>query len=168
MPEPQADDPRRLLGDPPTDVQVTVVPGPRQFTVRTCLARIPAPGARLVIAIMVLGTAIAALAAHTLLGGQRESARSADSQTRAAGPAGVAAAYGYPLSCLAVTIAPHDPRYARADYNRAVPCGRYGGYGTAIFHRVDGVWVRALDATSYACPVRSLPTVVQVELAVCP
>jgi hypothetical protein len=86
---------------------------------------------------------------------------------RAPGPVGVAAAYGYPLRCLSVTIAPHDPRFARADFDHIVPCGSYTGYTTAIFGRVHGAWVPLLEATSFSCPVRSLPEQVQVELGVC-
>jgi hypothetical protein len=90
-----------------------------------------------------------------------------DARARATGPAGVAAAYGYPLECLSVAIAVHDPRFARADFDHAVPCGRYAGEVTAIFRRVDGAWMPVLEATSYPCPVRSLPEPVQVELGVC-
>jgi hypothetical protein len=135
---------------------------------RNRIAHLPIPDARTVIAIGVLAMAIAALVVHASLTVRGGSGRRVDSQARAAGPAGVAAAYGYPLRCLAVTIAPHDPRYARADFDRAVRCGRYDGYATAIFHRVDGAWVRALDSSSYSCPVPSLPSAVQADLAICP
>jgi hypothetical protein len=87
---------------------------------------------------------------------------------RESGPAGVAAAYGYPPRCLSVTIAPADPSYARADYNRVSACGRYDGTVTAIFHRVDGEWRPVLDAIGYSCPIASLSRAVASELAVCP
>lgn len=87
---------------------------------------------------------------------------------RESGAAGVASAYGYPPRCLSVTIAPADPSYARADYNRVSACGRYDGTVTAIFHRVDGEWRPVLDATGYACPIASLSRAVASELAVCP
>jgi hypothetical protein len=87
---------------------------------------------------------------------------------REPGPAGVAAAYGYPLPCLSVTIAPSDRAYARADYNRASACGRYDGTVTAIFHRVDGEWRIVLDATGYSCPIAALSRAVATELDVCP
>jgi hypothetical protein len=61
----------------------------------------------------------------------------------------------------------NDPTYARADFNRASPCGRYDGIATAIFHRAEGVWRPALVAAEYSCPVRSLPRAVQVGLGVC-
>ena len=84
------------------------------------------------------------------------------------GPAGVAAAYGYPLRCLTVTIAPGNRSYARADYNRVSACGRYDGTVTAIFHRLAGEWRPVLDATGYSCPIAVLPRAVATELDVCP
>ena len=122
---------------------------------------------------MVAGAVVAAVAAVVLVigpwGGDhpRASSRDARARARAPGPAGVAAAYGYPLRCLSVAIALHDPRFARADFDHAVPCGRYTGFVTAIFRRAEGQWVPVLKATNYPCPVRSLPIPVQVELGVC-
>ncbi len=96
------------------------------------------------------------------------SLRVSPAAAREPGPAGVAAAYGYPPRCLSVTIAPGDPSYARADYNRVSACGRYDGTVTAIFHRVGGEWRPVLDATGYSCPIPSLPRAVTSELDVCP
>lgn len=84
------------------------------------------------------------------------------------GPAGVAAAYGYPSRCLSVTIPLHDPTFARADFNRAAPCGRYGGDPTAIFHWTGGAWRPVLDAVAYRCPVAAVPPAVEAALEVCP
>lgn len=112
-------------------------------------------------------TIVAVLLATGSLGGDHSRVGPRDARARAPGPIGVAAAYGYPLRCLSVAIALHDPRFARADFDHAVPCGRYAGDPTAIFRRVDGAWTPVLDATSYPCPVRSLPVQVQVELGVC-
>jgi hypothetical protein len=39
---------------------------------------------------------------------------------------------------------------------------------TAIFYRTDGAWLPVLDATSYSCPVGTLPIAVQKGLGVCP
>ncbi len=86
---------------------------------------------------------------------------------RESGAAGVAAAYGYPLRCLSVTILATDRTYARADFNHVSASGRYTGYPTAIFHRVGGAWRTILDAVEYVCPLRSLPAAVQTELGVC-
>jgi hypothetical protein len=84
-----------------------------------------------------------------------------------AGPAGVAAAYGYPLRCLTITFAAGDTDFARADFNHNSPCGRFHGYVTAIFHREGGAWRTVLDAADYQCAVAALPASVQVELGVC-
>ena len=70
--------------------------------------------------------------------------------------------------CLTITIAPDDPAYARADFNRAVPCGRYAGYATAIFHRVRGAWLPVLYSLHYSCPAAGVPPALQAELGVCP
>jgi hypothetical protein len=83
-----------------------------------------------------------------------------------AGPAGVAAAYRYPLACLSVTIAAADPAYAAARLDRASPCWRFGAYGAVIFHRVAGAWA-VLPATSGAnCATSSIPAVVRAQLGV--
>lgn len=86
---------------------------------------------------------------------------------RDSGPAGVAAAYGYPLSCLSITILRTDRTYARADFNHLTPCGRYTGYPTAIFHYHQGRWRTVLDVIAYTCPVDWLPPGVQTGLGVC-
>lgn len=83
-------------------------------------------------------------------------------------PLGVAAAYGYPLRCLTVTILASDRAYARADFNHLSPCGGFTGYPTAIFHYVSGAWRTVLKAIGYLCPVDALPAAVQAELGVCP
>jgi hypothetical protein len=117
---------------------------------------------------VVLGAAATAavVAAVSLTGGGAYAVREAGA-ARDRGPAGVAAAYGYPLRCLSVTILLHDPRFARADFDRALQCGQFTGDPTAIFERVHGWWRPLLDAVAYSCPVRSMPPQVQTELAVC-
>ncbi len=85
----------------------------------------------------------------------------------AAGAAGVAAAYRYPLACLTVTLAVSEPAYASARLDRASPCWRYGAYTTAVFHRVGGVWRLILDAPSDSCPVAALAPAVQAQLGIC-
>jgi hypothetical protein len=56
------------------------------------------------------------------------------------GPAGVAAAYGYPLGCLRVTISPANPASARAEFDRGGSCGYVSGFATAVFRRFGGEW----------------------------
>lgn len=97
-----------------------------------------------------------------------QATRGKTTPARAPGAAGVAAAYRYPLNCLNVTLAAGDRDYALARLDRASPCWRYGVFDDAIFHRVGGVWRLVLDAPGYRCPMRSLPSVVQLGLGLCP
>ncbi|MGO9976981.1 MAG: hypothetical protein ACLP01_30110 [Solirubrobacteraceae bacterium] len=145
------------------EVRVEAGSGPR--TARRWMAA--ARGAARPRVLVGAGVAVTCLAAIAigLVSGDRTTAPVA--QSRRAGAEGVAAAYGYPSSCLSVTIAADDPAYARADFDRARPCGRYGGDPTAIFRRIDGAWRPVLDAVTYSCPVPSLPPAVQVDLDVC-
>jgi hypothetical protein len=139
-------------------VQITVSAPPRgEFRIT---------GGRLVIASGVVLAALVLLAITQLGGGHRPTPVSRVG-ARAAGPPGVAAAYGNPLRCLIVSLAPHDPRFARADFNRSVSCGQYRGYSTAIFRRTGGMWKAVVEAISYACPVPALPAQVAEELGVC-
>jgi|SRR6516162_710708 hypothetical protein len=145
-------------GEAPHVVRITVsAPPRREFRIA---------GRRLAIACGVVLAAVALLAITQLGGGHRPT-RVARVGAGAAGPAGVAAAYGNPLRCLIVSLAPHDPRFARADFNRSVACGQYRGYATAIFRRTGGMWVAVVEAISYSCPVPSLPAQVAEELGVC-
>jgi hypothetical protein len=156
------------LTQTPSSVQVTVLPGPRGRG-RLRIRRTSIIAHVLVIAgVVLLVVTIAAIAAGAL-GGERASEPPEPSAlARNPGPAGVAAAYGYPLRCLSVTISTKDPAYARADFDRNTQCGRFHLYVTAIFRRVDGAWRRALVSVGYSCPVASLPRTVQAQLAVCP
>ena len=153
-----------LTGEPPVDIAVTVLSPPPRPTARERIGSIKAPR-RALVGLGAAATA-AVLAALSLTGGGGGPIREA-SAARQRGPAGVAAAYGYPLRCLSVTIPLHDPRFARADFDRALQCGQFTGDPTAIFKRVQGWWRPLLDAVAYSCPVRSMPPRVQTELAVC-
>ncbi len=120
-------------------------------------------------AVVALALLVAFLATAVTLAGDRDRGRRVLSATaRESGPEGVAAAYGYPLRCLSITIVGTGQRYARADFNHMSPCGRFTGYSTAIFLRVMGAWRPVLEAVDYACPVTSLPVDAQTELGVCP
>ena len=120
------------------------------------------------IAVFLLVVAATGGVVAAVPGGQRHPGARGTALPSERGPLGVAAAYGYPLRCLTITIAGSDPTYARADFDRTTPCGRYDGYATAIFHRVERRWRPVLNALSYTCPVASLPGPVQAELGVCP
>jgi hypothetical protein len=90
-----------------------------------------------------------------------------EAELRSPGPAGVAAAFHYPLACLSVTMLSTHPAYATAQLDRASPCWRYGVYVTAIFRRTGGEWRLMLEADSDSCPKLSLPPTVRRQLAAC-
>ena len=156
------------LAGQPSSVQVTVVPEiDREPRLRRLAGRAPARR-YLSAGLAVAAAAVATVGTAVSEGGRSHAARSAGVPgARIDGPAGVAAAYQYPLGCLSVTVDAADRAYARAWLDRASPCWRYGAYVTAIFHRVDGTWQIILNTTTYSCPVASLPAVVQAQLSVC-
>lgn len=94
------------------------------------------------------------------------SARSSDPVT-APGPAGVAAAYGYPLGCMSVKIPAADRTYARADLSHAAGCAGITGYAPAIFHYATGRWRLVPDAIGYMCNRESVPAAVDQALELC-
>jgi hypothetical protein len=145
-------------------VEITVVPEPgaRQHRA-TAVHWLSLRRAAAVLVLVAAGLATAL----TLAGAAGRPRHPANDLARAPGPAGVAAAYGYPLACLSITILATDHSYARADFNHASPCGRFVGFSTAIFHRATGRWHRVLEAVSYTCPVASMPIAVQTRLGVC-
>ncbi len=139
-------------GTPPSDVRITIVAGPAAHRFKRARATRGIVG--------LVGLAVAgAVLAMVLAGSHAAPKRGAPT---------VAAAYGYPPGCLAISFARSDPSYARADFDHANACGRFSGYATAIFHRAGGGWRPALLELSYTCPVASLPRTVQAELGVCP
>lgn len=160
---------RGWQADPPSEVRVTVLPGPRGDSTRARASRIRVvPNRRVLAGLVVVCAGLAAILGGLLAGGTGPPGAVRAAGPGTAGPAGVAAAYKYPLACLTVTLAVSDPAYASARLDRVSPCWRYGAYGTAIFRRIGGSWRLMLDAPSYQCPVASLPAAVQAELAICP
>jgi hypothetical protein len=130
----------------PSQVQIsiTVAPG-RGARIRPRLARRgPLVGVRAVSGLLLAITALGAAAAGALEGA-RGSSRDRASPANHAEAAGVAAAYGYPLRCLTVTISASYPAYAAAHVDRGRGCARYHGYVNASFHRIDGSWRLLLD-----------------------
>lgn len=147
-------------------VEVTVRGSPRPRGSRLRIAGSGRAVGRRAVAVLAPVLAIA-LTASVWLGARSSQGASVNPLTRIRGPAGVAAAYGYPPGCLSVTILETDPTYARADFNHQRLCGRYAGYPTAIFHYRSGIWRPVLVAATYLCPVDSLPATVQRQLGVC-
>ena len=111
----------------------------------------------------MLAALIAASAVIWLVGRQ---ARDRDPVT-ARGPNGVAAAYGYPLGCMSVTIPVVDRTYARADLSHVAGCGSNTGYAPAIFHYVAGRWRLVPDAIGYTCNPNAMPAVVERAFELC-
>jgi hypothetical protein len=143
----------RAPADLPSDVQITVtVRGARGHPLRERLAGKRVPAALRTVVALALGVAAVGaiiVAALGALHGDRASVPvgAPVAGARAAGPAGVAAAYGYgyPFRCLSITISASDPDFARAHVDHTSTCARYRGYVNASFHRVDGVWRLVLD-----------------------
>ena len=123
---------------------------------------------RAAIVALALVAAIVLAVACVRLGDHNARPQLLDARAHDRGRAGVAAAYGYPLMCLSVTVPAGERTYARADFNHRRRCGQYTGDPTAIFHYAHGAWRPALDAVAYQCPVSAIPAAVQTELDVCP
>jgi hypothetical protein len=151
----------------PSEVRITVISDPDARTLWDRLATIPVLGRRPIVAVFVVLLAVTALVTAVSAGNRYGVRAEISPLVHDSGPAGVAAADGYPPRCLSITISAADPSYARADFNHATPCGRYTGYATAVFHRAGGAWRTLLKASEYECPVASIPVAVQADLDVC-
>lgn len=151
-------------------MQITLLPDPhdRMLERRVGIQGFTRGPATVVIVLVLAAAGVGVAVVGALAGGRDRAAGRDTARQELVGPAGVAAAYGYPLRCLSVTLAHTNHAYARADFDHRSACGRYDGSVTAIFSRIDGAWLPVLDASSYSCPVATLPTVVQTQLGVCP
>jgi hypothetical protein len=151
----------------PSEVRITVTSDPDANALWSRLASVPVLGRWPVVAVLVALVAVTALEAGIPARNRHPGAAETSPAARARGALGIAGADGYPALCLSITISAANPSYARADFNRATPCGRYTGYAIAVFHRARGVWRTVLKATEYECPVTGLPIAVQVDLDIC-
>jgi hypothetical protein len=134
-------DTQRNLVGPPSEVHVTVFRLPDEGAlhrrVLRQLDRIPARVRRAAAA--TLGAAaLGGIAMAIALGGGGP--RGDVWGVSDAGPAGVAAAYGYPLDCLRVRISAANPAFARAEFDHHGSCGYVSGFPIALFHRFGGEW----------------------------
>jgi hypothetical protein len=169
MPEARPPAPLDRLPEPTTRVEISVVVHRDRGQLRRRVHEFGLRGHPSLVAMLVLiAAALGAVVSDVPTAGTEGAQRPVTPRARERGAAGVAAAYGHPLRCLSITIAPHDPAYARADFNDAAACGRFGGYATAIFRRVDGIWRPALYTLHFSCPAPDVPRAIQTELAVCP
>ena len=163
-------DSRSDLKSAPSDVQVTILRLPDDRGLNQWLERhrdrIPALLRKVAVAVTVAIVGVVFAVAFGV-GGSR-GPRGVIWGVREAGPAGIAAAYGYPPDCLRVRISAANPAFARADFDRARSCGYPVAFPTALFHRFDGEWHPALYALSYQCPLPSIPAAVQNQLSLCP
>ena len=135
------DDHRRPVGDLGARVDVTVVPGPRG----------PAPRERLALILhrrAIVGLAAATVAAGALVAGISMTGGGGatillpttvlpntvlyPTYLRATGPAKAPPASAYPLRCLSLLIALHDPSLMNAAFDQNLPCGHPRGPYTLI------------------------------------
>jgi hypothetical protein len=145
-------------------MEITVLPDPEARSLREWTATIRKV-ARWPAAV-ALALLVAILAAALTLPANHDGGRGAIGVTaRESGPAGVAAAYGYPLRCLSITILAVGQRYARADFNHGSGCGRFTGYSTAIFLRVMGAWRPVLKAVDERETALRVPGAQQMAIA---
>jgi hypothetical protein len=116
-----ADDRPGLPGGPAVQVEVTVIGGPPGPTPRQRLAGVWARrAARPIAFVAVLAATIAGFGAIASPAGRQGTA-----PARAIGPA---SAVVYPLRCVSEAIALHDPRFARAAFERTIPsCPPHNG-----------------------------------------
>lgn len=160
--------------DAPSNVRVTVVPGPRAHPVRDRSGSIRVtfglPVLVAAIALVIAAGGVVALALRTggpvTRAGARAGGATAAAGVRAtpatiAGLARIEEAYRYPLGCLGLTLSADRSSMGQS------PCWRYGVYVTAVLRRVDGVWRLMLEATSPKCPAVVLPNAVRSALISC-
>jgi hypothetical protein len=120
---------------------------------------------RVLLALCAIG-AVGILVAFAAVWSGGGGARHGDAVT-IPGANGVAAAYGYPLGCMSVTILAADRTYARADLSHTIGCGQETGYAPAIFHYAAGRWRLVPDAIGYMCNPHAMPAVVAQGLDLC-
>lgn len=107
-----------------------VVPRERWRRIRERLGAVPRRAVFAALAAVVLAASAVAVASGSSRG------------RRTAVPAAVAAAFGYPLRCLTVTV---SGSFAHAHIDRSGTCARFRGYLNASFHLIDGRWRLVLD-----------------------
>lgn len=142
-------------------MEVTVSYDPGRRSGRTVLALA-------IVVALVAAVALALAGGHAAVRAHPAARAVPGARATAPGAAGVAAAYGYPLGCLIVSIARGDPEYASARLERADPCWRIGVYGVALFRREQGAWRLIAQTAATRCDVRAVPRRVLEPLGACP
>jgi hypothetical protein len=169
MDQSRAPDGSGPLADPPWDVQVTVIHGPRANAPQAQISSAATPpGLRVLLVLVILIAAAGAAYVSGIGGGHVRAPFAAPAaDPRSSRPSAVATPFRYPLGCLGASISGRDRVPALRPLKRASSCWRYGIYVTAILHQVHGVWRLALEAVSPSCPVVTLPAAVRAQLAIC-
>jgi hypothetical protein len=141
------------------EVQITVVvvPGRIRAALTRFLARARVRRGLVLIALTAVVTAVAIIV--VLSSGGRAS-RPLDSDA-------LTTQFGLRSNCARLTIVSPDGAYTRIDLDHSGPCGTFGNQVTLVLHRVQGVWVRKFEASSWTCPISSLPQPVAIELQLC-
>ena len=153
--------------DPPRDVQVTIVRGPRPHAGRARLAGVEVP-LRTVVTLVLLLAAVAAVISSTRQVHPRPARTATPVLTVGVDGAhlpAVAAVYRYPLGCLGASLSAGAAASDAA--GRDGPCWRYGVFLTAILRQIHGVWRLGLEAVSRSCPRVFLPASVRLQLVAC-
>jgi hypothetical protein len=90
----------------------------------------------------------------------------------AAQRAGMLKAFGDPAkaaSCLSTRLAASNHSYGTVRPSHATRCTKWAFDGVNVLHRTSGThWKVKFEGSSYACPVKGIPTRVQRDLGVCP
>lgn len=154
-------------GSGPDQVRVTIVV--EQGRVRTALARLlaHAPVRAGLASVGLVAAVVAGAIIVASSGGGRPPGSSDGSSSRPTGSGALATQFGLRLNCARLTAVLPDGTYARIDLDHSGPCGTFGNQVTLILHRVDGVWVREFEASSWTCPIRRLPEAVATQLRLC-
>jgi hypothetical protein len=135
------DDHRRPVGELDARVNITVVPGPRGPTLRERMA--PVPRRRAIGCLAAATVAAGALVAGISLTGRGGASNLLPTTVlpntvlyptylRDRNPTAPHRASAYPLRCLKLLIALHDPSLMNAAFDWNLPCGRARGPNTLI------------------------------------
>ena len=136
-----SDDHRRGVGEFATRVDITVIPGPRGPTLAQRAGSVrKRSGVGWVVAATLAAGALVAGVSLTRHGGATSRLPTTvlpntvlyPTYLRTTGRFDVRPASAYPLRCLSLPIALHDPRFINEAFDRNVPCGHPHGPYTLI------------------------------------
>jgi hypothetical protein len=133
------------LTDGPSDVQITITVRPRADPTLPGQLAAALARRRTKLAVALAGVAVAATIAGALEGDRAVAGDAGAAAAPGAQRAAIAAAYGYPLRCLSITVSASNRAYATARLDRRPGCERYDGYVNASFHHIGGGWRLVLD-----------------------